>query len=244
MAIRPPKQLTNGPNLPLRAYHWWGRRVIKVIGGGPADRKRTYGDGAVQDLCDELTAQLAAGKLCDFAGQPLPLPRLTLTSAYQARRFALRYDDRQLKVLCDLGQGGQGAPLTVSHVLRLLQVSEGRLRNKLARSCSRDAWPVKRLADEIRVLQPRHAPRGGWKPRPAEDIPTAVAQLKVLTEQWLRRSARVFGDGKQTPGCRVTDLGRKVAAALKDAQNQMNQLDEALDAKLKKDRKRVRASRG
>jgi hypothetical protein len=101
-----------------------------------------------------------------------------------ARRLASLYPEQKFAWFCALGQS-KGSPLTKSHAMVLIQVSDGRRRNRLARTCAEQAWSVRKLIQEVKKICP-HRAYGGRQfshPQSAED---AFRTAERLAKQWIR----------------------------------------------------------
>lgn len=226
----------SGPNPALRALHWLGQEAADAL---DPDAK-TYGNRTLQQFCEKLAKDLRAGRLVDRRGQPLPLPTISKTTAYIARRFAMKYDSQQLETLCTLGER-TGSPLGPSHVVELLRVENQRQRGSVASRCAAEGWSVRRLREKIAITQPAKRPRGRNRPRRATDKNSAIYNLKQWTDHWLNCSAKVFATEEGEKGCRKGDLPKALAKALDEATDTMRKLETRLSARLEQIRQQAAA---
>jgi hypothetical protein len=64
-------------------------------------------------------------------------------------------------------------------------VSDGKLRDKLARQCARRGWSVVRLEHEIQRVQPKRE-YGGREMRRPESLDDILADRERLANRWVR----------------------------------------------------------
>jgi hypothetical protein len=150
-------------------FYRLGKQVLK---SDPATGRRTGG---------------AFARLCEETGRGR-------NELAKARKFAKLYNVNKLRWLCSLGKK-QGRPLTKSHVCRLVVVSDGKLRDKLARQCARSGWSVVRLEHEIQRVQPKRAYGGRQLTRP-ESLDEMLAETERLTNRWIHWNGVVADSGK------------------------------------------------
>jgi hypothetical protein len=148
----------------LRSFHRLGRAVCK----------------ADCDSVDSITGRRASGSFSQFCDQT----GRSRNESAKARKFAKQYNPEQLKTICSLGRKA-GRPLTKTHVSRLVVVSNGTLRNKLARECADQCWTVQRLEYEIQRIQPKRA-YGGRELNSPQAVDDALVETLRMANRWIR----------------------------------------------------------
>jgi hypothetical protein len=186
----------------LRAYHRLGAlsRALAPDHGG-------YGDGVLKEHAE------AVGRTYRF---------LSL-----ARRFADRYDAKELKQLCQ-------TPIGVSHLRALVDVENKRQRVKLQKQAYDQKLSVAALF-ELKKHEIDPKPGGGASVKIADSPKTAVLNLLSDGDAWARRCEATISKLKETSGKReladVQDVAEEgierlkaVAKAARQAEKQLKRL--------------------
>jgi hypothetical protein len=210
------------PHESVRAFYRLGKQVLK---SDPATGRRTGGSFA---------------RLCQQTGRGR-------NELAKARKFARLYSPAKLRWLCSLGKK-RGRPLTKSHACRLVVVSDGKLRDKLARECARRGWSVVRLEHEIQRVQLKREYGGRQMKRP-ESLDELLAETERLTNRWIRWNSVVTepGGGSRKHGVSSKQVPRGIwkrqLAITLDMTRLQRQIQRRLDRQIELLRKRSRAKR-